>query len=303
MVGLRGRDVPESMPPGRALRPSDVTEIQLATLPGAELSGAGQAMALAGLGAELTARDSDVADADRPHRFVPLPERLDYADIALPESRAPMWALVGVGGDELEPLGPLLSETPTFVVAGPPRSGRSTALATMARSLLEAGSGLLVVAPRRSPLRALAGQPGVAAVLTDADTPASDFRAALRAIAEPTGVVLIDDAELLLQSEIGSDLGVLARGAAGDGWGLVVGGNGEALSTGIGGWINQVRRNRAGLIIAPQSLTEGEAIGTRLSRGLLGTPPVPGRAHLHLGDSQLIAVQIPNTVVTDPASV
>jgi S-DNA-T family DNA segregation ATPase FtsK/SpoIIIE len=194
-------------------------------------------------------------------------------------------------------LGTDLGQTSTFMIVGSPRSGRSTALLTMALSLLEGGSGILVVAPRRSPLRDLAGQPGVAAVLTDADMPADEFRAALAGVVEPSGVVLIDDAELLLQAEIATDLAALAKGAAGEGWGLIAAGNADALSTAIGGWAAQIRRNRTGLVIAPQSITEGEAIGVRLSRGVIGQQPRPGRAYLHLGDNRLLAVQIPRTTL------
>jgi S-DNA-T family DNA segregation ATPase FtsK/SpoIIIE len=208
-----------------------------------------------------------------------------------------MWALVGVGGDSVVGIGADLAQTSTFMIAGSPRSGRSTALLTMTRSLIEAGTGVLVVAPRRSPLRELAGLPNVAAVLTDPDVPLADFRQALRGVTQPTGVVVLDDAELLLQAEIASDLAALARGAAGEGWGLIAAGNADALSTAIGGWSAQIRRNRTGLIIAPQSITEGEAIGVRLPRGVVGQQPRPGRAYLHLGDNRLIAVQVPNTTL------
>ena len=303
MFGIRVKDVPDSLPPGRALRASDGVEVQIAVLPtGAtppDISGSGQATAIADAAAKLAARDADVPVQLRPYRLMALPDEIDYAAaVAASGPRpGPMWALVGVGGDNVTGIGTDLSQTSTFMIAGSPRSGRSTALLTMARSLIEAGTGVLVVAPRRSPLRELAGQPNIAAVLTDPDVPLADFRQALRGVTQPTGVVVLDDAELLLQAEVASDLAALARGAAGEGWGLIAAGNADALSTAIGGWAAQIRRNRTGLIIAPQAITEGEAIGVRLPRGVIGQQPRPGRAYLHLGDNRLIAVQVPNTTL------
>jgi S-DNA-T family DNA segregation ATPase FtsK/SpoIIIE len=305
MFGIRARDVPEGMPPGRALRASDGVEIQLAVVPtGAtppDVSGSGQAAAISAIGRELARRDADVPKARRPYRLLALPDEIGYpaAAAAAAARRNPMWALVGVGGDDVVGVGTDLAETSTFMIGGSPRSGRSTALLTMALSLLGGGSGVLVVAPRRSPLRELAGLPGVAGVVTDPDISAADFRATLSNVVESSGIVLVDDAELLLQAEIAGDLAALARGAAGEGWGLVAAGNADALSSAIGGWAAQIRRNRTGLIIAPQSVTEGEAIGIRLPRGVVGQQPRPGRAYLHLGDNRLLAVQIPNTTVAD----
>lgn len=296
-VGLNARDVPEELPPGRGLRAQDMSEVQIAVL-GPDVSGGGQALVLTVLGETLTARESGVPAHRRPMRLDVLPDRISYADARAlrdPSEAAAMRPMVGVSGDTLTLVGPDLTEVPTFVVAGPPRSGRSTVLAAIARSLLEAGTGLLVLAPRRSPLRNLAGTPGVCAVITDPDVGQSDFREALRKIPEDTGVVLVDDAELMMQSEIGPDLVALARGAAGNGWGLVVGGNAEAMSLGLAGWIGQVKRNRAGLLLSPQSITEGELLGVRLSRGVIGQAPQLGRGYLHLGDGTLRTVQVPET--------
>jgi DNA segregation ATPase FtsK/SpoIIIE, S-DNA-T family len=43
----------------------------------------------------------------------------------------------------------------------------------------------------------------------------------------------------------------------------------------------------------PQDFTDGDLIGTRIPRDLLGRPVQPGRGLLHLGDGQLITVQVP----------
>ncbi|MGB2566946.1 FtsK/SpoIIIE domain-containing protein [Micromonospora citrea] len=294
LLGLNLRDVPPEQVPGRAIRLADHAEAQIAVL-GADVTGQGQAAALTEGARQLTDRDAVVPAAARPRRFAALPDLIGYADVRrmAPENGRALTAFVGVGGDEVVPLGPDFVDIPTFAIGGPPRSGRSTALLTVARSLLENGTGLLVVAPRRSPLRDLAGRPGVAAVVTDAGVAAVDFRKLLKSIPEETGAVVVDDAELLAQSDIDGDLNMLARGAAGNGWGLVVAGNAEALSLGLAGWLTQLKRNRAGLLIAPQSITDGELIGMRIPRGIVGQAAQPGRAYLHLGDGVLATVQVP----------
>ncbi len=57
----------------------------------------------------------------------------------------PLWGLVGVGGDELTACGPDLGDgVPAFIVAGPPKSGRSTILVSMARSFLAGGTPMVL---------------------------------------------------------------------------------------------------------------------------------------------------------------
>jgi S-DNA-T family DNA segregation ATPase FtsK/SpoIIIE len=299
MFGIRVRDVPEGMPAGRALRASDGVEVQVAVLPtgsaAPDTSGAGQASAIGAIARELTRRHAGIPAHRGPYRLRQLPDQIDYERAAASARRdGPLWALVGVGGDAAVGMGIDLGRTPTFMIAGSPRSGVSTALLTMARSLLESGTELLVLAPRRSPVRDLAGREGVTEVITDADVPRERLEEAMRGMKGAAGAVLVDDAELFLQAEIGPVLAALARGAVGEGWAVVTAGNAEALSNAIGGWAAQIRRNRTGLLLAPQSLGDGEAIGVRLSRGLIGQQPRPGRAYLHLGDNRLIAVQVPS---------
>ena len=65
----------------------------------------GQAAALAAIAAEAQARDADVPRARRPFRVDVLPARLSFdagvGPARRPADDRPLWALVGVGGDEL----------------------------------------------------------------------------------------------------------------------------------------------------------------------------------------------------------
>ena len=144
----------------------DALEAQLLVLD-VDTSGEGQVRALEAVAATARARPP-VPHGHRglrPMRVDPLPGRVEVVDIeAAAKAACPgrSWALVGLGGDELAPVGADLDvDGPAFVIAGPAGSGRSTALATMGRWLLGQGRATVVVAHRRSPLQRLAGEPGV----------------------------------------------------------------------------------------------------------------------------------------------
>jgi S-DNA-T family DNA segregation ATPase FtsK/SpoIIIE len=204
-----------------------------------------------------------------------------------------MWALAGVGGDELAALGPDLSDgVPTFIVAGPPKSGRSTILVSMARSLLASGTPVVLAAPRQSPLRALAGTPGVVTVFDGGDISSDELAAALLPAGERC-VVLIDDAEMLRDCDAAGELSQIVTFGADSGRALVIAGDVDGICTGFGGWQVDAKRGRRGCLIAPQTMPEGELIGARLNHGLIGESVRPGRALLHLGDGVLRSITVP----------
>lgn len=242
-VGIPTKSAPTDPAPGRGIRTLDLAEVQIAVLTG-DLSGAAQSQYLADLGSRLTEREAELTSERRALCLDVLPDRISYRQaLALHHRHGPMRPLVAVGGDTLTSLGPDLADVPTFVVAGPPRTGRSTVLLTAAHSLLADGAGLVVLAPRRSPLRDLAGRHGVAAVITDAQVTVQEFRDVLGNIEQDNAVIIVDDAELLMGTDIDSDLALLARGGAGSGWGVLAAGNAESLSLSLAGWMGQVKRN------------------------------------------------------------
>ncbi|MEV7524608.1 FtsK/SpoIIIE domain-containing protein [Streptomyces sp. NPDC091371] len=295
MIGVPQRSVPDEIPPGRALRAADKAEVQIALLT-TDPTGAAQAAALQQIGADCRERDAEVPAGRRPFRVDVLPDRLGYAEAAAYAQQAQpgaLWAMVGVGGDELTAIGPDLSLTPTFIVAGPARSGRSTVLLAMVRSLLAAGTSVVIGAPVRSPLRELAGQPGVLAVFEGPDIESEELEAAL-AQAPAGAVVVLDDADLLLKTKAEAVLNRIARTGAETGQGLVLAGQIERLASGYSGWHTDARRNRQGVLLSPQSVGDGELIGTKVPRSRLGGGRA-GRGMVHLGDGVLRTVQIPES--------
>ena len=72
LAGLRPRDLPDDIPPGRAFRAVSGTEMQVALL-GPDASGQGQAAALRSIAAQCRSRDQAVPAAQRPFRVDLLP--------------------------------------------------------------------------------------------------------------------------------------------------------------------------------------------------------------------------------------
>nr|WP_237694970.1 FtsK/SpoIIIE domain-containing protein [Streptomyces sp. SID5468] len=301
LIGLNPRKVPARMPPGRGFRAQGAVETHVALLTD-DRSGQAQSAALATIGQWAKGRWADVPRARLPFRVDVLPQRIsfeeawDLRDGSAPETHSPLWAMTAVGGDQLLALGPdLAAGSPAFVIAGPPRSGRSTTLLTMTRSLLSMGTQVILAAPRRqSPLRKLKHAPGVIGYFADEDIPAAGMQEVLDRVQGPA-VILVDDAELLRQCDAGDVLASVVRRSTGKDVGIVIAGDAEDICGGFSGWQVEIRKARRGLLLSPQNLSDADLIGVRLQRGSVGNPVVPGRGLLHLGDGEVRTVQVPLT--------
>ena len=295
MLGLNPRKLPDDPVAGRAFRAETGVETQVALL-ALDVSGQGQAAALAAVGLVAHDRDRDVPRARRPFRVDVLPSQLSFEQAwqLLPGPVGPLFALVGAGGDELVAVGPdLAASQPSFVVAGPPKSGRSTVLVSMARSLLAGGSAVVLVAPRPSPLRDLAGSAGVLALFDDGDVPSEALLDLLNEAGTRPVAIVLDDAELLKECDAKEVLRAIVKGSDPLARAVVLAGNAEDVCSGFSGWQVEVRKNRQGALLSPQSMSDPDLIGARLPRSALGGPIQPGRALVHLGDGQVRSVQVP----------
>jgi S-DNA-T family DNA segregation ATPase FtsK/SpoIIIE len=300
LISVNPRKIPEEIQPGRAYRSESGIETQVALLDG-DSTGQGQAAALTAIGAAATERDASLPRSRRPFRVDVLPSRLSFTDAwemrDTDAARNPLWALVGVGGDELTGYGPDLSDgLPAFVIGGPGKSGRSTLLLTLARSFQQQGVKLVVAAPRPSPMRELAGGEGVLRMFTGSDIPADELSQALEEADGAPLVVLVDDAELLRDCEAKDVLKeIIARGAD-RGRAVVIAGGEEDICSGFSGWQVDAKKARRGVLLSPQQTMSGELIGMRLSRSSVGGQVTPGRALLHTGDGEPKTVTVPLTV-------
>jgi S-DNA-T family DNA segregation ATPase FtsK/SpoIIIE len=293
LAGLQMKKMPDSMPPGRAFRNDSMLETQLALLD-PDPSGPAQVKALGRLAAAARERDAYVPRSQRPARVDVLPARITLKEVlTLPapaRPASPMWALVGVGGDELAPMGVDLDDDgPGFVIGGPARSGRSTALLTVAGSLLDGGSELIVVTPRPSPLRHLAGTPGVLGVLTG--TPSEQDVYGLMDLALGPVAVLVDDGELLVDAPCAPAFEAVLREGRDGQRALVVAGTTAEMVNGYRGYVVEARKTKSGVLLNPEHPMEGELLGIKPPRSAVGPMP-KGRGLLVLRGSYL-PVQVP----------
>jgi S-DNA-T family DNA segregation ATPase FtsK/SpoIIIE len=297
-LGIPARKVPEEIPPGRGFRNESGTETQFALL-AEDTTGQGQAAALAAIGEAAAARDASVPRSRRPFRVDSLPSR-----IAFPEawemrdaqaSRSRLWALAGIGGDEIVGFGPDLAEgVPAFVIAGPAKSGRSTVLLNFAHSFLAQGTRLVIAAPRQSPLRQLDGADGVLKVFTGDDIDEDEFEELVdQASLEEPIAVLVDDGEILEDCDAESQLKKLVSRGAERGLALVIAGDEEDVCSGFSGWQVDAKKARRGILLSPQESSSGDLIGVRLNRSMVGGQVAPGKGMLHLGDGELRTVVVP----------
>lgn len=298
MLGMNARKVPEEIPPGRGFKNEHGTETQFALL-AEDSTGQGQAAALTEIGEAAAMRDTDVPRARRPFRVDSLPSRINFADaweMRDPEaSRSKLWALAGIGGDDIMGFGPDLAQgVPTFVVAGPAKSGRSTTLMNLARSYMTQGVRLVIAAPRPSPLRELEGQEGILKVFKDDDIESDDFKEVVESATPEDPIIwIIDDGEVLEDCDAEREFKRLVQRGSERGLGLVIGGDEEEVCSGFSGWQVEAKKGRRGILLSPQDSSSGELIGIRTTRSMVGGPIAPGKGLLHTGSGEPVTVTTP----------
>jgi len=149
---------------------------------------------------QLATPPESVEGAGRvPSRLVSraLPERVDPADLAGAEADELLRAVLGIADLTLEPV-TIDFEFADLVVLGPPRSGRSTALAAIARDLVRAGNEVWIAGAEGSPLAHVDGAARVAIGKPAEVLPLLDELSALDdAFPGAWRVLIVDDADLL----------------------------------------------------------------------------------------------------------
>lgn len=272
LAGITPSVVPRSMPPGRALCAETSAEIQFAHL-GRDASTAVQQDALAAV--VTAANRHDVIR--QPFRIRPLPSRVSRDDVG------PIGDLIllGVGGDATQPVAvDLFAGDARMLVAGPPRSGRSTVLRLILEQVRDGDTAIVVAAPRRSGLVTAAEQAGLP-IITPDDPPS--------AVQAPDGrrmLLLADDSEAFLDTACGDALADLVR--SGDpGLAAVVAARSDELAITYRGVAHEARRSRSGLLLQPGP-GDGELLGLRLPRSR--SVQLPGRGVLTVDQPHLRAM-------------
>lgn len=291
-AGFDLRHVPEDLPPGRGVRTGDGAELQIAVV-GSDTGGQAQAAAITTLAGAWREHLPSGSPGARPFRVDVLPAELDEEAVRpylVGRPASPHWALLGLGGDELQAIGVDLRASGGFVVGGPRRSGRSNALSVMARSLLVGGCQVVAFCPRATPLRALRGEKGVLAVFDGDDPSPKEALQILNAVEGPLAVI-VDDAMLLHGAPVAELLEHVAREGPDQGHVLVIAGVPEEMMRPMRGFVYVAAQTRSGILLTPEHNTDGELLGVRLPRSAVFRQPI-GRG-IFVDGGQLQLVQTP----------
>jgi DNA segregation ATPase FtsK/SpoIIIE, S-DNA-T family len=265
VAGVAASTVPTHQPAGRGLRPSDGAELQLAVVD-RDATGPGQIAALRALAARLPQPTSDGSGSTSLLRLERLPHAVRMADLAPLRGPALDGAvLIGLGGDHAGPV-TLALRGGAAVVAGPRRSGRSTALRTIAGELVRAGRRFAVVEAQEAPW--------VAANLAE----------------WPDSSILIDDVERFADTEMEDVLLRWFKDPRRSSGSLVVAGTTSSLATTFRGLSVVARGSGQGILLNPTSYSDGDLLGVRLSAVPAG-PGVPGRGLL-VSDGSVTPIQV-----------
>ncbi|WP_298748590.1 FtsK/SpoIIIE domain-containing protein [uncultured Serinicoccus sp.] len=303
-IGMPAKKVPERMPEGRGFRADGLRETQFALLAD-DPAGTAQVRALQALGKAATQRYADLPRSRRPFHVDLLPVRFtaQEAHRLRDEERAqgltvPDTALaVAVGGDTLG-LRHLdaVEHGPAVLVTGPRRSGRSTVLRQLADEALRARCQVALVTPRKSPLRELAGSPGVHGPwdLGSDQSEVTEQLTALVAGEEPL-VVLVDDTELVGSDGWLAEALVKAIEQMRDSDSMLVGaGTASDMQSHYRGPSAVLKKAGTGVLLNPQSSADADLFGARLNRSAYGQSLPPGGGYLVLaGQAERVQVVWP----------
>ena len=290
MAGLTPAALPPHQPPGRALLAGEGTEVQLAWL------GAGpeQTAALQRAGVASAADAARLDPSLLPLRVDELPCEVGFSALAPPAGGAD-GVLVGLGGDDLIPL-TLRPERDgrRWLVAGGSRSGKSTALATLTQSLLDAGTPVAVVADRPGPLDGLRDHAHVVCWARPHEP--SDVASLVAARQAHAGLaVIVDDADQTLDTPADPVLREIVRLVERDAGLVVCSATTSTVMTQYRGVAVEVARHQTGVLLGPSGPAEGDLFGARVARA---RDRLPGRGLL-IARGATTPVQVARVEPTD----
>lgn len=259
--GIATRDVPP-LPPGRAVAAEGPTVVQIAR----PVDGLAAAVARA------TAPVAALRDEAGPRWVGVLPDRVTRPEVTgttTVREDGGLDLVIGLADRGLVPAVLTVAPGGHALVAGPPRSGRSTALASIAEAVATATTAaqtirVVLVAGDR-------GATGACEVLHPDSADLAD-------LVDHRGplLVLVDDADLLGEHHRALVQLVTERRADRH---VVAAGRNDRLRAGYSHWTRELRADGTGLLLVPDLDLDGELTGSRLPRHP-SLRLVPGRAWL-----------------------
>ena len=248
--------------PGRAV--FNNLETQIALL-GGDVAGDAQTRAMAELGEYVGARTHTPAP---PVRILP-------AEIALKSlHRGDEGFVFGIGDADLGPA--VLPFSPGgFVVAGPPRSGKTTALDTLVAAAPPTVKGVAIVAFRASRLT----RPRHGCRVAVGEDEGSKLVRDILEGSEQDMLLVVDDLHDFVDTDVDHAVSDMLRKARDQNWMIATSANSEAARRAYDGALRDVRGNKTGLLLQPDSEVDGDIVGLRLPRVVNAIWP-PGRGYL-----------------------
>ena len=263
---------------GRAVRVGDGLEVHVARPAHGDLAAAATALAA----------ESPPARRE-PVRVGSLPQHIGLEDLpagARVEDRC-IHIRFAVSDLDLEPAGLTLHDGEHALVLGPPRTGRTGALAAIGAAARTAGAHVVVVADRPGRLSTLLGLEPVPAGSLDGAADEEGHR-----------LLLVDDAD-----RIGDAAGLLA-GLAASTTGrshLVASTTADRLRSSYGNWLHEMRSCRTGVLFRPGPL-DADLLGATVP-ARLALAPVPGRCLVIAdGAAEVMQVALAAPPVNDTAA-
>lgn len=220
-----------------------------------------------------------------------LPERVPFSSLV---AAARVDALpIGLRDDDLTTATVDVSDS-HWLAIGPYRSGRSNALGVLAMGLAEVAPGaeLLLLAPRRSPLREMPVWRSAARTAEDCGREIGDVLERMEggAFEQADAYLFIDDGGELTDPRTLAQMERLVRMGR-DARLRVVAGVETAAARSIGtAWIRELRREANGLLLQPDLAADGDLLAVRLPRRV-AVAMTPGRGFLaSRGNASLLQV-------------
>ena len=199
---------------------------------------------------------------------------------------------IGVGGPALDVVGVSIADR-HFLASGPYRSGRSNVLAAIAMRLAGAGREMHLLAPRRSRLIDAGVWTTVARGPEQCAESARDLALRVGEMPEANDarmVVFVDDAGDLQDAQSQAALERIVRLGRDRGVRVVAAAETSAARSMTNAWIRDLRRDGQGILLMPESQTDGDILGVGLPRRER-MPMVAGRGYL-VDNGAAVIVQV-----------
>lgn len=257
-LGLPVAALPSNQPPGRAVASEGPSPVQLAQ-PSFGLAGA-----VAALAGQAQALDGGPRSLGQLRPVEPLADLPASTSTSSVDGLVTLRLIVGRLDADLEAAVLTLAGGSAALVAGPPRSGRTTALLVAVLGACRAGWAVVAVGSKPGPLA------DHARVIAPGDP---ELPSVLRSLAGPT-LVVVDDADDTADDD--PTLRGLVTDRPSDRV-VLVAGRSDRLRASWAHWSREVRVDRQGLLLDPDPDLDGELLGTRLPRQRpAGISPTPG---------------------------